>query len=101
MRSLHRVAAAGALSISASVAEAQQLRLLDIPAGNLQQAVIALGRQARISIAMTDTSLARIQVPRVRGRMTVEQALRRLLAGTPATYVSLGGSSYRVVRSAA
>lgn len=99
MRSFWGVAAAGLLCAVASPAEAQQRHEIDVPAGTLQQAVLALGRQARISISVTDPSLLRVRVPRIRGRLTAEQALRRMLAGTPARFVALGGDSYRIVRA--
>ena len=73
--------AAGLLCVVAAPAAAAELHRIDIPAGSLQQAVLALGRQAGISIALTDTGLAAVQVRRVRGRMSVDQALRRLLKG--------------------
>src|SRR5688500_6947245 len=100
MRSTWGVAAACMLSAIASPAEAQQARQIDLPAGTLQQAVLALGKQARISIAVTDPSLLRGPVRRVRGRRTTEQALQRLLSGTSASFVAVGGSSYRIVRAA-
>jgi outer membrane receptor protein involved in Fe transport len=101
MRSSWGVAAACALSAVASPAEAQQIHRIETPPGSLQQAVIALGKQARISIAIVDPSLGRIRVARVSGRMTAEQALRRMLAGSQASFVALGGSSYRIVRASA
>ena len=99
MRTYWGVAAAGVLCAVPSPAAAQQQLQINLPAGSLQQAVIALGRQARISIAVTDPSLTRITVPAVRGRMSADEALRRLLAGKGARAVSLGGGSYRIVRA--
>jgi outer membrane receptor protein involved in Fe transport len=99
MRRYWGVAAAGVLCALPSPAAAQQQHQIDLPAGSLQQAVIALGRQARISIAVTDSSLTRMPVPAVRGRMSAGEALRRLLAGKGARAVSLGGGSYRIVRA--
>ena len=99
MRSFWGVAAAGVLCAVPSTAGAQQQLSIDLPAGSLQQSVIALGRQARISIAVTDPSLLRLRAPAVRGRMSAEQALRRLLAGTRARAIAVGTSSYRIVRA--
>ena len=97
MRGFCGVAAAGLLSVVAAPAAARQLHQLDLPAGSLQQAILTLGRQARISIALTDPALARITVRRVNGRMTVEQALARMLAGTPARFARLSEATYRIV----
>jgi len=99
IRSFWGIAAAGLLCAVASPAEAQQRHRIDVPAGTLQQSVLALGRQARISIAVTDPSLLRLRVRAVRGRMTADQALRQMLSGTAARFLSLGGSSYRIVRA--
>ncbi len=99
MRNIWGVAAAGLLCAVPSAAEARQQHQIDLPAGRLQQAVIALGRQARISIAVTDPALMRLKVPAVRGRMSVDAALRRLLAGKPARSVIVGGGAYRIVRA--
>jgi iron complex outermembrane receptor protein len=101
MRIFWGVAAAGVLCALPPAAAAQQQHRIDFPAGSLQQAVIALGRQARISIAITDPSLMRLRVPAVRGRMSVDAALRRLLAGKSARAVAVGGGAYRIVRGLA
>lgn len=97
MRSAVSLAVA-AVAISAP-ARAEQIHQFDIPPGSLQQAIIAVGQQGNASIALGDARLSRITVRRVRGRMTVPQALRRLLTGTPATFVALGDSTYRIVRA--
>lgn len=98
MRSHFYVAAAGLLCAVAAPAAAQKRVAVDIPSGTLRSAVIALGRQASISIAIADPGLGALPVKRVRGQLTVEEALRRVLAGTPASFVAVGDASYRIVR---
>ena len=91
------VAAAILLSLT-SVAEAAERHRLDIPAGRLGDAVVALGRQAGISIGVSDPALAAERVPAVRGSLTVEQALRRLLRRSRARHVALDERTFRILR---
>lgn len=90
--------AAASVILAAAAPVAAQPRNLDLPGGSLGRAVIALGRQAKISISLADPSLSGVRVRRVRGHMTADQALARMLAGTPARFVVLGNSTYLVVR---
>lgn len=93
------IVAAAILCAIPGPARAQQSRQFDLPAGSLQQAIIELARQADISIAIVDPALARIRVNRLSGRFTTDQALRRILSGTGARVVALGGGNYRIVRA--
>lgn len=72
---------------------------IDIAPGTLGPAAIALGRQAGVSIGMSDQSLASIRTPAVKGRISPEAALRRLLAGTGAKALRIGGDGWRIVRA--
>lgn len=98
MRSLTHRAAASVILIVAAPAVAQPSQI-NLPAGDLAESMLTLGRQARISIALGDPRLASIRVPAVRGRMTVEQALTQLLAGTAARFVAISPNAYRIVRA--
>jgi iron complex outermembrane receptor protein len=91
-------ASACLLSLSAAAVAAQQHKL-DLPAGRLGDAVVALGQQARISIGVRDPALASIRVKRVRGALSVERALERMLAGTPARAVPIGRDAWVIVRA--
>ena len=71
----------------------------DIGAGNLGQALIELGRQAQITVGVTDPNAARARSRGVHGRMDLRRALTRLLAGTGYTFVLTAGS-VRIVREA-
>jgi len=75
-------------------------RRFDLPGGRLGDAVVALGRQAGVSVGVSDPVLAGTRVTPVRGTMTAEQALARLLRGTQARYVALDRSTFRIVRAA-
>lgn len=88
------------LLASAGTASAADRHRFDLPAGRLGDAVVALGRQAGISIGLSDPRLAGERVDRVSGRLSVEQALARLLRGRPARYVRVGPSAIRIVRAA-
>jgi iron complex outermembrane recepter protein len=103
VRRLSTIFASGFLSLALAVAGtpaalAAQNRELSLPGGRLGDAIVALGRQAGVSIGVTDPSLAASRVPAVRGRMNVEQALARLLADSDARFVRVGPGSYRIVR---
>ncbi|QHL91824.1 TonB-dependent receptor [Sphingomonas changnyeongensis] len=85
-----------ALLIPVASAPAAELRALVIPAGPLGRAVVALGRQANVSIGLTDPALARRDVPGLSGRMSVEAALARLLAGTGARHMAVDARTFRI-----
>jgi outer membrane receptor protein involved in Fe transport len=103
VRRLSQILAGGLLLVTtatagASHAWAVQSRELSLPAGRLGDAIVALGRQAGVSIGVSDPVLAGRGVPAVRGRLSVEQALQRMLANTDARVVRVGPGSYRIVR---
>jgi len=98
MRNAERALIAIVLVAGASAAQAETRRPVDLPAGSLGSAVVALGRQAGISIGVSDPRLAALPVRRVRGELTVRQALQKLLDGTEAGFVSIGSDSWRIVR---
>ena len=103
MKRLSTIVASGLLSLTgaalaATPALAVQSRELSLPAGRLGDAIVALGRQAGVSIGVTDPALAASRVPAVRGRLSVEQALARMLADGQARFVRIAPGSYRIVR---
>lgn len=73
---------------------------IDIAAGRLDAAIVTLGRQAGISIGLTDRRLGAQRVPRVRGVMRADEALRRLLGDSNARAVRLSHRDWRIVRTA-
>ncbi|OAN66773.1 hypothetical protein A7X12_11580 [Sphingomonas sp. TDK1] len=70
-----------------------------IPAGPLTKAIIAIGSQAGVSIATTDPTLAqrRLAEP-VEGRMSVEEALARVLHGSGLHAICVSQALYRIER---
>ncbi|MEC3910915.1 TonB-dependent receptor [Sphingobium sp. CR2-8] len=90
------IAVATAIATPACAAERQDI---SIAPGRLGEAVIALGRQTGASIGMSDQSLAAIRTPAIRGRLSAEAVLRRLLKGTGARAQRIGGNGWRIVRT--
>jgi outer membrane receptor protein involved in Fe transport len=86
------------LMSAASAAEAAAQHRLNLPAGRLGDALIALGRQTGTSVGVSDPALANERVPATRGILTVEEALRRLLSGRNAGYRVIDSRTIRVVR---
>jgi outer membrane receptor protein involved in Fe transport len=97
-RSLAFVALAASWCVPAEAAPRHRISL---PGGPLSGALIALGRQAGISIGISDPSLARMRVPAVAGNLTVDQALGRLLGGTGARAIFIDRSTVRIVAAPA
>lgn len=77
---------------------------LDLPAGTVGAQVMALGRAARANIVVPDAGLWRRPVPRLRGALSVDQALAAIARGSGARVEALGPGSWRLtprLRSAA
>lgn len=68
-----------------------------IPAGSLDHALAALADQAGIDIGGIVPGLSAIRSAGLHGRLTPEQALDRLLAGTLFEARDVGASSYRIL----
>lgn len=96
---IRSVAAALLLTIAAPLAAAAPA--IDLPAGRLGEAVMALGAQAGVSIVVDDAALWRRPVPALRGHMGVKLALRRLLGDAPAEIRAAGPDGWRIVARAA
>lgn len=71
----------------------------NVPAGSLATAIVALGSQSGITIGSVETGLARVHVQGVRGVMTIDSALQRLLAATGYIAVRVGPSIIRIQHS--
>ena len=69
---------------------------VDIPAGNLGDALIALGRLAKVQIAFLPDRVAGRKVARLQGNFTVDEALQRLLRDTGLRVQRLANGSYIV-----
>jgi len=77
-------------------AMAAEERAFNVPGGALSTALPQLSRQAGVSISVADGRLWQADVRPVRGRMDVEDALKRMLAGTGARAVRVNGTSWRI-----
>lgn len=89
-----------ALAITAaSPARAADRQEISIAQGRLGEAAITLGRQTGASVGMSDQSLALIPTPPVKGRMSVETALKRLLKGTGVRAQRIDGRAWRILRA--
>lgn len=96
MRSrLSLAAAAIALSLPAQVLAAEE-RAFDVPRGSLSSVLPVISRQAGVSISVVDAKLWQARVKPVRGRMSVDEAIRRLLAGSDARAVRVSATSWRI-----
>ena len=91
-------ATAVALTGAAAAHASSGRRPVDLPAGRLADAAIALGQQTGISIGIADPAIANRRVRAVKGRMAPAEALQRMLEGTAAAAVPIDGASWRIVR---
>lgn len=69
---------------------------VNLPAGKLSNALIALGRTAKVQVVFPPDSVAGRKNKALRGRMTVEQALTRLLQDSGLSFKRVGAGSYVV-----
>ncbi|MFO1240897.1 MAG: TonB-dependent receptor [Sphingomonadaceae bacterium] len=70
-----------------------------IPALPLDQSLIRLGQQAGVSIGGNDPAIPVAIGNAVQGRMSLERALRKLLAHTGYTFVMVDARTVRIVRA--
>ncbi len=73
---------------------------VDLPAGRLGDALLALGRQSGTSIVVGDPALWARRVPAVRGRMSAREALDRLATAAHADIVAAGAVGWRLTARA-
>jgi iron complex outermembrane recepter protein len=85
-----------ALTVAQSAA-ANNRSPVDIKAGQLGDAIVQLGQQTGSSIGISDQRTTRLNVRGIRGRLSVEQALRKLLKGQPARVIQINGRSWRII----
>src|SRR5690349_15747263 len=84
-----------ALASGAAEARSQGPETIDIAASTLPEALAELSREASVSIG-SDRPLARLHTPRLRGKLSIEEALRRLLAGTGYRARRVGNTAWRI-----
>ncbi|WP_033073294.1 TonB-dependent receptor domain-containing protein [Sphingopyxis sp. MWB1] len=92
-----RLVPLAALLTSLSVpAQAADQHAFDVPKGRLSAVLPLLSRQGGVSISVTDASLWKAQVKPVRGRMSIEEAIAHMLAGSKARAVRMSATSWRI-----
>ncbi|MBO9695558.1 MAG: TonB-dependent receptor [Sphingopyxis sp.] len=89
--------AAIALCLPAQALAAEE-RAFNVPQGSLSTALPLISRQAGVSISVVDARLWQARVKPVRGRMSVEKAIQRLLDGSDARAVRVSATSWRIER---
>ncbi|KGB57321.1 TonB-dependent receptor [Sphingopyxis sp. SE2] len=89
--------AAIALCLPAQALAADE-RAFNVPKGSLSSALPLISRQAGVSISVADAKLWQARVKPVRGRMSVEKAIQRLLDGSDARAVRVSATSWRIER---
>lgn len=88
--------AAAAALIAPASAVADVRHSIDLDAGPLAASVVALSRATGASIRVGDAGLWQRKVPAVQGRLTVNQALHRMLAGSGAHPERIGTTSWQI-----
>ncbi|MBC9902760.1 TonB-dependent receptor [Achromobacter xylosoxidans] len=78
----------------------EQLHAIDVPAQSLNTALTMLSRQTGTPIMAGGAHIAAQQAPAVAGRMTVREALSRLLLGSGLSAASTPGGGYAVTGAA-
>ena len=91
-----------AIALTSGVAEARDTAepQIDIPAATLPEAIAELSRETGVSIG-TEGRLPRLRTPAVHGRMSVGEALERLLAGTGYAARRAGPTAWQIAPSPA
>jgi iron complex outermembrane recepter protein len=89
------------LAISAEPAAAQQLRSFNIPSQPLASGIIQFSKQSDIDVIAPAALLRGLHGRRVRGHLTPDQALSRLLEGTGLRGVRMDARSYRLAHRGA
>lgn len=96
---LAALATLAAALLGSGIALAQGAALdLDLPAQPLDKALNALARQSGAQIVFVTDVAAGQHAPALHGQLTVEQALRQLLAGSGLTVQANGANTFTVVR---
>lgn len=89
----------GFLALPASLAARDVA--IDVPAGTVANSVISIARQTGSSIVVSHPVLAERRTPRIRGRMDVAEAVRKLARAVGGEAVQVGKSSWKIVPRAA
>ena len=86
---------AACVACSSATALARE-QAIDVPAGTVPESAIAMARQTGTSIVVSDPVLTKRRTPRIHGRMSAPQAIRRLAESAGARAVATGTASWRI-----
>ena len=86
------------LPLAAALATPAQARdaMIDVPAGTVEEVVIAIARQTGSSVVLTDRTLAMRRAAALRGRYSAREALERIAQAAGAKVVRAGGNAWRL-----
>src|SRR3546814_20412452 len=98
MHSLLSLAVAAIALCLPTQALAADERAFNVPTGSLSSALPLISRQAGVSISVADAKLWQARVKPVRGRISVEKAVRSLLDGSDARAVRFSAKPGRTER---
>ena len=98
MASAKWIKAAAIIGFSVAAPATAQAGRFDVPPGRLEDVLIGIGLQARVTIILVDPDLAGLLAPGVHGRLSLHQALGAALRGSPAEAVFYDGAVIRIVR---
>lgn len=69
---------------------------IDVQAGSVADAAIAIARQTGTSLVVADPATARRPAPRIRGKMSAREAVKRLADAAGLKVVMVSGSAWRL-----
>jgi outer membrane receptor protein involved in Fe transport len=79
-------------------AQAASAQRFEAPAGSIGRVASTLAVQGRVTITVTDPSVAALRSPGVRGSFTIKEAVTRALRGTNATAIFYDARTIAIVR---
>lgn len=85
------IAVASAMMVAAPAC-AQTRLAFNIPPGPLSESLLKVAQAGQANIVFSPEAVASLRAPAVRGTLSVNEALQRLLAGTGLTYSQSGGT---------
>lgn len=98
MRRIWALGLVAACTVACPALAANQ-QSFDIPAQQLDRALIALGSQAQISIGGIDTRISTVRSTGVRGKMSAVRALHIMLRDTGFAFIEIDARTIRIVRA--
>lgn len=88
-----------AIALAPTAASAQEMHDISVPQGRLDRAVMQLGRQAGVSIALADPGMSHVQVRGIKGRFDIRTALFRMLEGSGLGVIAIDERNFRIVKA--